>query len=320
MQLLRTPVPASFFSVVLGLIGLGNTWHMAHQLWGYPQWLGEVVHTGAMGVWLLLLFLYAWKWTHHRGAAQAEMRHGVQGNFVALVPISSMLMALAVEPMSRTGATVVFVLGLLGWLTLTLYLGGRWFTGGLAAAQLGPALYLPGVAGNFSAALVCSRLGWAGWDQLFFGAGLMSWLALESVVLHRLATADPLPEALRATLGIQLAPPAVGLVAYLAVTPEPVALVAHMLLGYGLLQVLLLVRLTPWICQQGWSMAYWAVSFGVTGLALGAQRWLALDQSAPAQALAPVLFCLANGVLGLLLIGSVWGALPRPTPGVAQAN
>lgn len=310
----------SLFAIVLGLIGLGNNWRIAHLLWGYPLWPGEMLHASAMGVWLLLLSLYALKWMQNAGTALAEMRHGVQGNFVALVPISTMLIALAVEPIARTGATVVFLLGLLGWLVLTLWLGGRWFTGGQAAANLGPALYIPGVAGNFSAALVSSSLGWAGWDQLFFGAGVLSWLTLESVVLHRLATADPLPEALRASLGIQLAPPAVGLAVYVTVTPQPAALVAHMLLGYGLLQALLLVRLTPWICKQGWSMAYWAVSFGATGLALGAQRWLALAQTAPAQALAPLLFCLANGVVGLLLIGSVWGALPRPIQGVSQAN
>ncbi len=306
----------SLFAIVLGLVGLGNNWRMAHLLWGYPLWVGEMVHASAMGVWLLLLTLYAMKWLQNRSVAQAEMRHGVQGNFVALVPISTMLIALAVGPISQSAATVVFVTGLLGWLMLALWQGGRLLSGARPAASLGPALYIPWVAGNFSAALASSSLGWAGWDQMFFGAGLVSWLALESVVLHRLATAEPLPEALRATLGIQLAPPAVGLAAYMAVAPEPMALVAHMLLGYGLLQALLLVRLAPWIGKQGWSMAYWAVSFGVTGLALGAQRWLAHGHGGPAQALAPILFGVANGVVGLLLVGSVWGVFrPVAAPG-----
>lgn len=312
MQIPRIALPASFFSVVLGLVGLGNNWRMAHLLWGYPLWVGEMVHTGAMLVWLLLLTLYALKWLQNRSAALAEMRHGVQGNFVALVPISTMLIALAVEPLSQALATAAFLLGLLAWLVFALWQSGRWISEGRASAGTTPALYIPWVAGNFSAALVSSSLGWAGWAPLFFGAGVVSWLSLESVVLHRLTAADPLPETLRATMGIQLAPPAVGLVAYVAVTPEPMALVAHMLLGYGLLQALLLVRLAPWICKQGWSMAYWAVSFGVTGLALGAQRWLALGQTAPAQALAAGLFWLANGVLGLLLFGSAWGIF-RPT-------
>lgn len=321
MQLPRIAIPASFFSVVLGLVGLGNNWRMATQLWGYPLWVGEIVHAGAMVVWLLLIFFYAVKWVQDRAAAQAEMRHAVQSNFVTLVPISTMLIALAVGPLSQAAANVVFLSGLLGWLILTLWQGGHLLMGARPAASLSPALYIPWVAGNFSAALVSSSLGWAGWDQLFFGAGVLSWLALESALLHRLATADPLPQALRATLGIQLAPPAVGLAAYVAVAQEPMALVAHMLLGYGLLQALLLVRLAPWIGKQGWSMAYWAVSFGATGLALGTQRWLAHGNSGPAQALAPVLFGVANGVIGLLVLGSLWGAfLPRPTQVAPQAG
>jgi tellurite resistance protein len=138
---------------------------------------------------------------------------------------------------------------------------------------------------------------------------VLSWLVLESVVLQRLLTADPLPAVMRATIGIQLAPPAVGLVAYLAVASAPSALVVHMLLGYAVLQALMLLRLLPWICAQGWSMSYWAVSFGATALALGAQRWLVHGATALASALAHPLFFLANGTVALLLIGSVWAFL-----------
>ncbi|HMI10949.1 MAG TPA: hypothetical protein VK567_05035, partial [Bradyrhizobium sp.] len=55
-----------------------------------------------------------------------------------------------------------------------------------------------------------------------------------------------LPIALRPTLGIQLAPPTVGAVAYLGINGGVPDLVAHALVGYGLLQALLLLRLLPW--------------------------------------------------------------------------
>jgi tellurite resistance protein len=243
------------------------------------------------------------------------MRHGVQGNFVALVPISSMLVTLALWPLSQAIADVVFLIGLIAWLLFALWQSGRAFTAGGAASNPTPALYIPWVAGNFAAAIASNTLGWAGWDQMFLGAGVLSWLALESLVLQRLLTADPMPAALRGTLGIQLAPPAVGLVAYLAVTPDPSALVVHMLLGYALLQAMLLVRLLPWLCAQGWSMSYWSVSFGATGLALGAQRWMEQGASGPALLFASPLFYVANGIVALLLIGSIWEVLrSRYTP------
>jgi tellurite resistance protein len=288
----------------MGLVGLGNSWRVAYPLWGYPHAVGQIIHACAIVVWLLLLSLYGLKWLHSPDAARAEMHHGVQGNFVALVPISTMLISLALWHFSQDVASLVFLLGFVGWLLFALWYCGRVFTTGGTTPLITHALYMPWVAGNFTAAIVSNTLGWVGWDQVFFGAGVVSWLVLESVVLQRLLTVDPLPAALRGTLGIQLAPPAVGLVAYLAVTPQPSASVAHMLLGYALLQGLLLLRLLPWICAQGWSMSYWSVSFGGTALAVGAQRWLANGASSSAAWLAEFLFYVANVLVALLLVGS----------------
>jgi hypothetical protein len=63
-------------------------------------------------------------------------------------------------------------------------------------------LYLPTVAGSFVTAITASSLGFADWGRLAFGAGLFSWLAVESVLLHRLSTVTALQPALRPTLGI----------------------------------------------------------------------------------------------------------------------
>ena len=58
------------------------------------------------------------------------------------------------------------------------------------------------------------------------------------------------------TLGIQLAPPTVGAVAYLSLNGGAPDLAAHVLVGYGLMQALLLLCLLPWIMQQPFSASY----------------------------------------------------------------
>jgi hypothetical protein len=58
----RFPVPASFFGMVLGLVGLGNCWRTAARLWGAPGWIGESILPIATIVWALLLLAYAGKW------------------------------------------------------------------------------------------------------------------------------------------------------------------------------------------------------------------------------------------------------------------
>jgi len=84
-----------------------------------------------------------------------------------------------------------------------------------------------------------------------------------------LYTVSELPPPLRPTLGIQLAPPTVGCSAYLSITSGPPDLFAQALLGYGLFQALLLIRLIPWIVRQPFAPFYWAFTFGLAALAIG---------------------------------------------------
>ena len=252
-----------------------------------------------------MLILYAAKWAWQRSLATTELGHPVAGGFVALVPASTMLVALAVLPYWRLGAALLFGFGVVGWLGFSVWHLGKALQGGPNAVVMTHVLYLPLVAGNFIATIVTAALGWAEWGELFFGAGLLSWLALESVLLQRLLGPGPLAAALRPTLGIALAPPSIGLVAYLAVNPGAPGMVASLLLGYALLQALLLLRLWPWIRQQRFAASYWSVTFGTTGVALAAMQMVERGATGPAAALAPGLFILANFVIGSIAIGTV---------------
>ena len=131
------------------------------------------------------------------------------------------------------------------------------------------------------------------------------------MLLHRLYTADTLPPALRPTLGIQLAPPAVGAVSYLAVGGGAGDLLAHALIGYALLQALLLLRMARWIAEAPFAPSYWAFTFGGVALATAVAK-MALAAPTPAIVLlAPVMFAGAN----LLVAGIAAGTLSLLTKG-----
>jgi tellurite resistance protein len=106
-------------------------------------------------------------------------------------------------------------------------------------------------------------------------------------------------------MGVQLAPPAVGLVAYLSVSDGAPGLVAHALLGYALLQMLILLGRLRWLFEQPFVPAYWGFSFAVTALGQAPLIMLARAPSAPAEALAPVLFLFANVIVAILLLCTV---------------
>jgi tellurite resistance protein len=298
-------IPASYFGIVLGLAGLGGTWRAATQAWQLPA-VGEAIMAVAVLVWALLLALFLLKWLVARPDAVGEANHPVLCCFIGLAGVATMLAGGAVLPHSRLAAGILagvggfFTLGFAIWRT-----GGLW-QGGRDPATSTAVLYLPTVAGNFVGANIAAALGHADWGQLLFGAGLFSWLAIESVLIHRFLTSPAMAEALRPTFGIQIAPAPVGLLAYLSISPGAPDLFAHMLLGYGLLQTLVMLRLLPWIRQAPFSAGYWAFTFGITALATGPLRMIARGETGPASLLAPVLFLFANLVVGLVSLGTLW--------------
>ncbi|MBC8637138.1 dicarboxylate transporter/tellurite-resistance protein TehA [Caballeronia sp. EK] len=299
------PMPVAFFGIGVGALALAGAWRAAARVWTIPEAVPVLLTASALVVWLAVLVAYGRKWLVERDAAIAEMRHPVQSSFSALVPVSMMLAAQAVQTYSRELAIALFVIGVVSSLALGVYLQGRFWQGGRKPELTTPAIYLPTVAPSFVAATAAAGLGFTQLGMLFFGAGVFSWLAIESIVLHRAAVHEPLPEALRPSLGIQLAPPVVGGVSYLAITHGVPDTFAYMMLGYGLYQALMLARLIPWIRQSTFTPSYWAFSFGAAALPTMAIRMLERGATGPMAWIAPVAFVLANVVIGLMVAGTV---------------
>ena len=129
-----------------------------------------------------------------------------------------------------------------------------------------PIVYLPTVATNFVSATAMVALGLSDYAWLFLGAGLFSWLSLEAAILNRLRTGTPVNAPVRGIVGIQLAPAFVGCSAYFAVSGGHINTFALLLIGYGCLQFLLLLRLLPWMLEQGFSPSFWGFSFGLAAM------------------------------------------------------
>ncbi|MGF6818270.1 tellurite resistance protein [Paraburkholderia atlantica] len=298
----RGAVPAGFFSIAVGSLALANLWRVAIRLWHLPAVAGSVVTVAALAVWVVILFAYAHKWFAQTADARAELDHPVQSSFVALAPISTLLAAQLLQPYARTLALTLYGIAAVAQLGLGVYLHGRLWQGGRKPELTTPAIYLPTVGAGFVAATSSAAFGFHQLGQLFFGGGMLAWLALESMIVHRAAVHEPLPEALRPTLGVQLAPPVVGGVAYLSLTSGTPDLFAFALLGYGLFQALMLLRLLPWIRQQAFVPGYWAFSFGVAALPTMALRLVERGATGPIEYAAPVLFVVANAIIAILVV------------------
>lgn len=296
--------PVSLFGIVLGLAGLGNAWRLAHAVWNVPGLVGEATLGLATCVWLGLLALYATKWLTSRAIAIAEFQHPVQSCFVAFVPMSTMLIAVAARPYAAEPAFYLLVLGSIASGAFAVCHTGRLTKGGRDPAAVTPALVLPTVGFGYVSAIGLGAFGLPGLGQLLFGMGFLAWLPIEAAVRFRLYALPEMAPPLRPSLGILVAPPAVGAVSYLSTAGTPDRF-ATFLIGYGMLQVMLLARLLRWIAKQQFAASWWAFGFGIDALAIAPMMSVLQGSGTPLQGLAVGLFVFANLVIGALTIGTL---------------
>ena len=298
-------IPASFFGMPLGLIALGLAWRSAAAVWRVPPLIEDSLIWGGSLLWAFFFVTYLAKWRWHREAAESEFKDAVQCCYVGLAGVVALLASIGVAPQVPKIAFALFLLGTVWTLVFGVYRTGRLWMGGRKPEATTPILYLPIVAGSFVFASAATTMGHSDWGQLAFGAGLFAWIAIESVLIHRLYTVAELPPALRPSLGIQLAPSSVGAVAYLNVTGNGPDLFVHGLVGYALLQALILVRMAPWLRAAGPTPAWWGFSFGAAALPTAALKLVARGDTGPVGMLAPWLFAAGNLVIAAVIIMTV---------------
>ena len=261
------PIPVNYFGMVLGLAGIGLAWRYAATILAIPALIGETVLAVAGLIWASLMVIYVYKWLKYPELAKAELDHPIMGCFVSLTMITSLLIAIAIQPYSSFIHHILLVAGIIGQVSFAvLRVSGLW-KGNHPTEATTPVLYLPLVATNFVSA---NALGMEGQNELgmiFLGAGVFSWLCLEPAVQQRLRNLDSVPAAVRPVLGIQFAPAFVCCAAYFALNGGQIDNIVYLLIGYGCLQLLLLAKLLPWIMQNGISMGLWSFSFGSASMA-----------------------------------------------------
>ena len=295
-------LPAGYFGMVLGTIGMGFAWRYASTIWPVTRWPGEILVALAVAIWFLLSVAFLTRAVRFPHSVLAEMRHPVMSSFVSLFPATTLLVAIGFVPWYRPVALGLFSVGVVIQLAYAAWQSAGPWRGKHPEEATTPGLYLPTVANNFISAMACGALGFSDAGLVFLGAGVFSWLSLEPAILQRLRSAGALPTPLRTSLGIQLAPALVACSAWLSVNGGEADTFAKMLFGYGLLQLLFMLRLMPWYLSQPFNASFWSFSFGVSALAT---TGLHLGQSSPSgffHALAVPLFIFTNVTIAMLLV------------------
>lgn len=166
------------------------------------------------------------------------------------------------------------------------------------------------MAGNFTSAAALGGLGQPDWGWLFLGAGLFSWLSLESLVILRLSgipgrCRPPASRSSASSSRRRRCAPWPGWRSNRAP-----AIVGCSCSG-GTACSSCSSAPGPWLRAQPFAPSYWAYTFGVAATALCGLK-LALAGAPAAQALAIPICSAPTPFIGYLTARTAWLALRRP--------
>ena len=124
-------LPAGYFGMVLGIIGMGFAWRYASQVWPVSHLIGDGLVILAMVIWGLLTLAFLSRLLRFPHSVLAEIRHPVMSSFVSLFPATTMLVAIGFVPWYRPLAIGLFSIGVViqlayaAWQTAGVWGGSR---------------------------------------------------------------------------------------------------------------------------------------------------------------------------------------------------
>lgn len=259
--------PISFFATVMGLSGLTIAWEKAQQVLGLNLGISPIMAFTTAAVFITLLGLYAYKFIMYRDNVIQELSHPIKISFFPAISISFLLLSIVFLSMSESIARPLWLIGASLHLLFTLYVVTSWMHHDhLEVQHITPAWFIPAV-GNILVPVAGVPLGYFDVSWFFFSIGVMFWLILMTIVFYRMMFHQPLAAHLMPTLFILIAPPAVGLLAYLRLSGglDPFAFVLY---GAALFFTLLLFSQAKRFLRLPFFLSWWAYSFPIAAITL----------------------------------------------------
>jgi tellurite resistance protein len=300
------------FAIALGTLGLAGTWQRLQPLTGPgADDVAAFLSVAGCGVLFLLTTLWLAKLVRHVDVVRKEWAHPVQGPLLALFPVTVLVaitLLLPAAPAWREVALWVALAALALQAAIAWEVVSKLATGRMPAELLSPALYLPIVPGGFVGAMALNALGLPGWGALLLGMGAGGWALLEVRILHRLF-AGPLPPELRPTLGIEIAPAAVGTLAVATLWPQLPGEVLMIGLGIASGPVFAVLTRWRWWTEVPFSVGFWSFSFPLAALAAAAVE--AVHRAGWPAGMAQGAVLLASAVIAFLAVRTIGLLLQR---------
>lgn len=282
--------------MVMGLSGLTLVWQKCAAVFDLPVTIGQGLLALTGTVFALLLSAYIAKLVRHPESVRAELNHPVKLSFFATITISLILLGTATRHGLPTISLILWAVGVLLHLMLTLFVVDRWMhQGHFQVNHINPAWFIPAV-GNILVPIAGMTHGYEAVSWFFFSTGLVFWMILLTIIFYRVIFHDPLPGRLLPTLFILIAPPAAGFIAYVAMLDEIDAF-ARILFNTGLFMTLLVISQIGRFARLPFFLSFWAYSFPLAAMTIATMIYQQQTGTEWAQWLSVALITVTTGII-----------------------
>ena len=307
-------LPISLFGSVMGLTGLSVAWRLAQARYGDPAWLAPVapaIGIIAVVAFVAILAAYAIKVLTAFDTVRTEFRDPIAGSLFGTAIISLLLLPIVLAPYSLILAQALWIAGAIGMVLFAWLIVSRWMSDRQQVVHATPAWTIP-VVGLLNVPLAMPALGLPPMHGLMVFAlatGLFFAVPLFTLIFSRLLFEPPLPDALKPSLLILIAPFAVGFSTDTVTTgrTDMFAEALYMLTLFLLAVLLGQLRHLPVCCP--FRISWWAVSFPLAASAIAGLRFAAAEPGLIPDLIALALLALATLVVAGLFARTLLGLL-----------
>jgi tellurite resistance protein TehA-like permease len=307
-------IPLNTFAIALGVAGVAETWSAASAVVELPTAVPQIFWGLAAVALIWLITAHSVRGIRTKSPLREQLRHPAQGPLAAIVPVIGMLLGGDLVAWSPVAGTVLVLVSLTAASVFAGWLVSTWTAGHVELGALHGGYLLPTVAGGFVAAGAADAIGLRDLGWAAFGVASLFWVVMTTLLIARLISRPPLPDALVPTLTVVVAPPAVGGLALFALTDHVSTPLSLAFAGLTAILAIAQIALIPRYRRLAFTLGFWSFTFPVAAVVSYTITWLGVDGVPGAGVIAVVLAVATTvfvGGMGVRSLAALVGAKAR---------
>lgn len=253
-------VPITLFASVMGIAGLTIAYRLLEGVFIIENYLSFIMTLFVTLLFLIQIGIVLYRLLMFRQMIKNELQHPVQMNFYGTISISLFLLAALYMHFSVTLSFIVWLIGALFQIGLTLYLlSALFWERQYNIKQFNPTWFIP-IVGNIVAPISGVHHVDPLFNWMFFSVGIVFTIVYYVLFVQRTIFHDPLPTMLMPSYFIILAPVAIGVTVYINLIGQ-VDVFAYILYGLATYLVLLFLTQLKRFFMIPFFISWWAYLF-----------------------------------------------------------